>query len=290
MSKLSKQLTFHLITSKTFWFGAPLVITEILSRGHYVSVFDEKNLPSNEVLLDCDVFIDMSTITDESFYVALDKELSKMPSLGKNTPLMVDPPKAILDSVDKRRTHEILPEFVPESYNLNGKDNLKLINKFIDDEYVVIKPAVGWWAKSVELIKPKDAIKKYSKLKDLIIQKYIPYEKGVGRIVTINYKDDFEIACSYTRKPKSWRTGVDINHKCTKVTVNDNLFKFAKEVSQKCGLYLNGIDYIFSNGKYVLIEVNAVPAMKEPYDEFKVNIPKKLISHIERSLTTKLSL
>ena len=155
----------------------------------------------------------------------------------------------------------------------------------MDDEYIVIKPAIGWWAKSVERLTPKQAIKKYAISKDLIIQKYVPFENGVGRIVTINYNNDFEIACSYLRRPKSWRTGVDIKHKCLIQPVDSKLYDFAKQISQKCGLYLNGIDYIYSNGKYVLIEVNAVPAMKEPYDEFKIDIPNKLINHIERNIT-----
>jgi len=284
MTKLNRQLNFHLITSKTFWYGAPLVISEIIKRNHYISCFDEKNIPENETLLDCDVFMDMSTITDESFYISLEKTLSKKTSRGKKVPLMIDPPEAILNSVDKRKTHDIFPDLVPKSYNLNGKNNLNAINKFFSDKYVVVKPAVGWWAKCVERITPKQALIKYEKSKDVIIQKYIPFEEGVGRIVTINYNDDFEIACSYLRKPKSWRTGVDIKYKCIKQPIDDNLYSFAKQISQRCGLYLNGIDYIYSNGKYILIEINAVPAMKEPYDEFKIDIPNKLINHIERNI------
>jgi glutathione synthase/RimK-type ligase-like ATP-grasp enzyme len=287
MVKLSKQLTFHLITSKTFWYGAPLVILEILKRGHYISVFDEKNLPDVEVLLDCDVFMDMSTITDQSFYLALEKVLSKRVSLNKRIPLMIDPPKAILDSVDKRKTHKIFPDFIPESYNLNGKNNISLIKKFSNDKYVVIKPAIGWWAKNIERITPIQALERHTDSKDLIIQKYIPFKTGVGRIITINHGDDFEIASSYIRTTDFWRTGVDIKYKCVKQPINSNLYNFAKQVSQKCNLYLNGIDYIYANGKYILLEVNAVPAMKEPYDEFKINIPKKLINHIERNSINK---
>lgn len=284
---MHKQLTFHLISSKTFWYGAPLVIAEIVKRRHYISVFDENNLPDMNTLLDCDVFIDMSTITDIAFYQSIEKILLEKLSSNKKIPLMIDPPKAILDSVDKRKTHEIFPNLIPESYNLEGTNNENLLNKFIKDEYIVIKPAIGWWANDVELITPKEALKKYINSKNLIAQKYIPFEDGVGRIVTINYKDDFEIACAYIRKPESWRTGVDIKHKCINQPIMDDLYNFAKEVSQKCGLYLNGIDYIYNKGKYTLIEVNAVPAMKEPYDEFKINIPKKLIDHIERNAITE---
>jgi len=277
------KLTFHLVTSKKFWCGTPLVISEIVKRGHYISCFDENNLPDNKILLNCDVFIDMSTITDESFYTSLKNYLAK----SDIKPLMVDPPEAILNSVDKRKTYVIFPDLIPESYNLDGKNNSNVLNKFLDDKHVVVKPAIGWWAKSVELLSPNQTIKKYASSDDVIVQKYVPFENGVGRIVTINHKDNFKIACSYIRKPKSWKTGVDIKHTCIEYPVNKKLYDFAKQVSQRCGLYLNGIDYIYNNGRYVLIEVNAVPAMKEPYDEFKINIPNSLINHIEENIISK---
>lgn len=38
------------------------------------------------------------------------------------------------------------------------------------------------------------------------------------------------------------------------------------------------------DGGYVLLEVNAVPAIKEPTDEFKINVSKQIVDHIERSI------
>jgi glutathione synthase/RimK-type ligase-like ATP-grasp enzyme len=282
--RAAAKLTFHIISSKTFWVGAPMIISEILKRGHYISVFDENMLPTPVRLLQCDVLIDMSTITKPSFYLALEREFNKRKQTDKKVPLVVDPPKAVLNSLDKRKTHDMFPDLIPESYVLNGRNNAVKINKFKNDKFVVVKQPVGWWGIGVERISPVSALEKYKTAKGLIVQKYVPYQQGVGRIVTINHAGDFEIACSYLRIPRSWRTGVDVEYTCVIEPVSKKLKEFAEHISKVCGLYLNGIDYIFANGRYVLLEINAVPAMKEPLDEFAINIPAKLISHIERNL------
>lgn len=281
---MNRKLVFHLVTSKIFWFGAPLIISEILKRGHYISVFDEDTIPSNKKLLDCDIYIDMSAIVNKSFYNGLKKEYKRRTLLCLKVPLMVDPPMAIMNSFDKRKTHKIFPDLIPESYNLTGNGNKDVINKFKSDKFVVIKNPLGWWGKDIERLTPKQAIKKYGKAKDLIVQKYIPFVDGVGRIITFNQGNDFEIACSYLRKLNSWKIGVDMKYRCVLQPVNKELYSFAFIVSKRCGLYLNGIDYLYSNGRYILLEVNAVPAIKEPYDEFQIDIAKKLIDHLERNL------
>lgn len=277
-------LNFHLITSRTFWVGAPMIITEIIRRGHYLAVFDEKNLPTIKKLLDCDVLIDMSTITKKHFYLSLYKEIKRRRSSNCECPLMIDPPEAVINSFDKRLTHRMFPDLVPESYVLAGKDNEKKIERFKSDEFVVVKPTQGWWGKGVERLSPQKALRKYSKAKGLIIQKYIPTPDGVGRIVTIFHEKNFEIVASYTRVPRSWRTGTDVQYTCQKQPVTKGLREFALTVSRTCGLYLNGIDYILHNGRYILLEINAVPAMKEPMDAFGVDVPQKLLDHIERNV------
>ncbi len=279
-----RQLTFHIITSKKFWSGAPLLIIEIVKRGHYLSTFDENALPAMDVLLTCDVFIDMSTITDPSFYLNLEKYTKQQKKRGLSSPFMIDPPMAILDSFDKSRTHKMFPELVPESYDLNGVNNSFFINKFISDEFVVVKPSVGWWGKDVERLTPGDALKKYAHKSGLIVQKYIPAYNRVGRILTLNHGDDFQIICNYERYTKAWRTGVDVEYFCYRKKVSKRLKEFSKIVSKRCGLYLNGIDYLMHDGGYVLLEVNAVPAIKEPTDEFKINVSKQIVDHIERSI------
>lgn len=287
MPKKNKILVFHLVTSKKFWSGAPMIISEIIKRGHYISVFDENTLPSHKKLLDCDVYIDMSTIINKSFYHLLKEEYERRILLGLKIPLMVDPPESVVNSFDKRKTHKLFLGLTPESYNLTGRNNEQIINKFKSDKFIVIKNPMGWGGKDVVRMTPWQAIKKYRETKNLIVQKYIPFTTGTGRIVTFNYGSDFEIACSYLRISDSWRIGVDVKYRCVQQPITNELYNLALTVSRKCGLYLNGIDYLYDNGKYVLLEVNAVPAMKEPYEEFNIDIPNKLLDHIERNAAGK---
>ena len=217
-------LNFHLITSRTFWVGAPMIITEIIKRGHYLSIFDEEHLPPLKTLLECDVFMDMSTITKKSFYHALAREYKSRKSKG---PVMIDPPEAIVNSFDKRLTHNMFSNLVPESYVLTGKNNKEKIEKFKGNEFLVIKSLQGWWGEGVERLSPQNALKKHSKSKDLIVQKYVPPSNGVGRIVTLSHKGYFEIVVAYTRFSRSWRTGTDVSYTCKKEPVTKKTTRIA---------------------------------------------------------------
>src|SRR3989344_4714935 len=136
---MKKRLTINMLTSKVFWESMPLIIAEIARREHYLSIFDDKNIPSLDGLLDCDALVDMSAITDVAFYEKLSEKRTERQSSGNDVPLMIDRPEAIMNSMDKRRTHALMPDLVPESYDLDGPDNEKLISKFINDENVIIK-------------------------------------------------------------------------------------------------------------------------------------------------------
>ncbi|MCX6811873.1 MAG: hypothetical protein NT039_04235 [Candidatus Berkelbacteria bacterium] len=279
---MKKRLSINLLTSKIFWESMPLLIAEIARREHYFSIFDEKNMPSLDRLLDCDVYIDLSAIRDVNFYRRLAKHCSRRKSLGKKVPLMIDNPVAVMNSMDKRKTHRIMPDLIPESYNLNGLDNIKLINKFIKDKYIVIKDPFSWWAEGIDRLSPKKALKKYKFSRNLIVQKYIPFSDGVGRVLTLNYKRDFKIICAYLRIPNFWRTGSEITSRYELIHVNRKLYDFARAASIRSGIYFNGIDFIYHDGKYVLIEVNVAPGFRDPYDEFKIDTPKIIMDHIEK--------
>jgi len=284
---MKERLDVSLVTSKVFWESMPLLIAEIARREHYLSVFDDKNIPSFQSLLDCDVHIDLSAIIDQHFYEDLQGEYQRRQAEGRRVPLMVDPPNAVINSMDKRKTHAIMPDLVPESYNLDGSNNEEVIARFMPDEYVVIKDPFGWWARGIDRLSPQEAIAKHRDSQGLIVQKYVPFTDGVGRVLTLNHGTDFKIMCAYLRIPDSWRTGEGTTSRYELVLVKDELYNFALTVSQRAGLYLNGIDYIESNGRYVLLEINAAPGFRDPHDEFGINTPKTIMDHIERNVPSR---
>lgn len=285
MKNTDRKLRFNILTSKEFSVGAPLIIDEIKKRDHSVMVYSDENRPDYLTLLDCDIYFDMSSITDISFYLQFKLAYDKLVHINGKGPLLVDSPISIINAMDKMRTNKIFHDLIPKSYNLNGSNNSEVLSK-LKGNVLVIKSPIGWGGKGVQRIKAKNAstlIKSYS---NVILQEYIKPIDGVGRILTLNHEDDFQILCAYTRISRSWKIGLSSKYKCRLEILDKKLVDFAHSVSVRSGLYLNGIDYIRSvDNKIYLLEVNAVPAIKEPLEEFGINTPKLIIDHVERSVT-----
>ncbi|HUY85100.1 MAG TPA: hypothetical protein VMU97_01140 [Candidatus Dormibacteraeota bacterium] len=285
---MSKPLKVNILTStdpsvsfdKT---STPLIAGAFEDNNHQVITHSSESLPSYDELLDCDVFVDRSPITDPNFFRGLARAYRIKRLAHTDTPLMVDNPLATIIASDKRKTHKLFPDLVPESYDLDGITNHSLIDSFKDDEYVVIKNPLGWYSIGTELISPEDAHDKYGEATDLVVQKYIPFTKGVGRVVAANFDSDFQVLCSYTMIPDSWRTGEGVASRFELTDLSPSLEKLARMVAQTSGIYLNGMDYIESDGKYVLLENNTVPNLRVPYHYMGVNAPHLFVEHVERS-------
>jgi glutathione synthase/RimK-type ligase-like ATP-grasp enzyme len=263
--------------------STPLIVEAFQANGHEVSVKAVEANPDPEELLECDVFIDRSPVTDGMFFRNLALEYFKRRRDEGSAPLMVDNPFATMASFDKRRTHALMPDLVPESYNLDGINNKELIGRFEGDEYVVIKDPFGWYSKGMDRLSPDDARDKYGSAEELIVQKYIPFSRGVGRVVTMNYGSNFQVACTYLMVPDAWRTGEGVTTRHELTDCPDELYRFAQTVSKRSGLYLNGMDYIEHEGRYVLLEVNAVPNLRVPHHYLGVDAPRLFVEHVEQS-------
>lgn len=264
--------------------STPLIIEAFQEHGHQVNVIPAIPAPNPDELLECDVFIDRSPITDVSFFQNLARGYFKKRAAEGSGPLMVDNPFATMSSFDKRKTHALLPELVPESYNLNGSTNVESINRFQGDDFVVIKDPFGWYSKGTDRLSPEEALEKYGAAKDLVVQKYIPFEKGVGRVITMNFGNNFKVACSYLMVPDSWRTGEGVAVKHELIDCPEKLERFAQVVTRRSGLYLNGMDFIEHDGKYTLLEVNSVPNLRVPTHYLGVNVVKMFVEHVEQSV------
>lgn len=282
---MARKLRFNILTSKTFSVGAPLIIHEIKKRNYVATVITDERIPDYETLLDCDVFFDMSSITDIAHYLEFKSAYDVKVSRNLKVPLLIDPPMAVINAMDKSRTNELFSDLIPKTFNLDGINNVELINKF-KDEFVIVKKPVGWGGRGVEKLDVKKAQVLLKNRKGIILQEYLEPINGVGRILTLNHQKDFQLLCVYKRVSKSWKVGSQAKYSCKLESADSKLIEFARLISEKSNLYLNGIDYIKTiDGKLYLLEINAVPAIKEPMVEFGINTPKLIIDHIERNVT-----
>lgn len=265
--------------------STPLIIGAFEEHGHNITMHSAESPPSHNELLDCDVFIDRSPINDVTFFKSLAIAYRNKRKSRERTPLMIDNPLATIIASDKRKTHALFPRLVPESYNLDGVTNHTSINTFVDDECVVIKDPLGWYSIGTELLSPEEAHDKYGKAADLIVQKYVPFERGVGRIVLANFEGDSEVLCNYLMIPDSWRTGTGVTSKFEMTDCPPSLEEFARNVTKASGVYLNGIDYIESNNRYILLENNTVPNLRVPYHYLGIDVLSLFVKHVERNAT-----
>ncbi len=262
----------------------PLIVETFRARSHEVRLHKAGESPQYENLLDGDVYLDRSPVTDSAFFSGLAIAYFKRRAAKRPLPVMVDNPFATMASVDKRRTHALLPDLVPESYNLDGTNNREAIGRFAGDEYVIIKDPFGWYSQGVERMTPRETLAKYGTVSGLIVQKYLPYHLSVGRILTLNHDADFEVLCSYTEYPDIWRSGVGATSSYDVVEVDKGLYEFARRASKTSGLYLNGMDYtLYPGGRYVLYEINSVPNLFSPHHNLGVDTFTPFVRHIERS-------
>jgi glutathione synthase/RimK-type ligase-like ATP-grasp enzyme len=282
---MNEILTINILASDDYdKQSLPLILEAFEAGGHEVHLKSVEASPQPPELLDCDVFIDRSPLIDPAFYNSLALGYFKQRALEKKSvPLMVDNPFATMVSFDKRKTHRLFPDLIPETHNLDGTNNAEVIGRLMDDEYVVIKDPFGWYSKGVDRLSPQDAIAKYASAADLVVQKYIPFSRGLGRIYTLNYDADFEVMCSYLEIPNIWRSGEGATSSYELVDVDRELYEFAMRVSKTSGLHLNAIDYIAQDGKYILLEINAVPNLYAPSRNVGADSFGLFVKHVEKS-------
>lgn len=263
--------------------STPLVVAAFEGNGHEVTVYSAESPPDFDTLLDCDVFVDRSPITDVSFFRGLSRACQRRRTSHTPTPLMVDNPLATIIASDKRKTHALFPDLVPESYNLDGITNRASIDVFKDDEHVVIKDPFGWYSRGTERLSPQEACDKHATTKDIVVQKYVSFARGVGRVLSAHFAGDFEVLCSYMMVPDSWRTGEGVTSRFELADCPPALREFARTVTRRSGIYLNGTDFIESDGGYVLLENNTVPNLRVPHHYLGVDAPGLFVQHVERN-------
>ncbi|MEO5627418.1 MAG: hypothetical protein ABIQ89_00845 [Candidatus Saccharimonadales bacterium] len=265
----------------------PLIVSTFEDRGHQVNLMPVENSPEAAEILDGDVFIDRSAVIDVNFFRDMALGYFMRRADNKPTPVMVDNPFSTMISFDKRKTHRMFPDLIPETYDLDGVTNHDTISNFIGDEYVVIKDPFGWYGNGIVRLSPDQALADYGLAEGLVVQKYIPFSEGLGRIYTLNYEADFLVMASYMETPDIWRSGEGAKSTYRPVEVTKPLHEFARQVSKISGLYLNAIDYIDSGEDRLLLEINAVPNLYAPHNNVGANSFELFAEHVERSAASR---
>ena len=280
-----RSLNFNILKSEGFDAQSlPIFERRLEERGHTPILFASEDKPSAEELLDCDVFVDRSAVVDVDFFRALATAYqTKRAADIKPLPVMVDNPFATMVASDKRKTHELFPSLVPESHNLDGVANIEKISRFANEDFVVIKDPFGWYSKGTEKVTPEEALDKHHDSTDLIVQKYVPFNEGVGRAYTLHHNGRFDFICNYLETPNMWRTGVGAESTYQTYEITDKIYRFIRHISKTCGLYLNAIDYIEYKGKLFLLETNSVPNLYAAEKNGKAPAFDLFISHMEDS-------
>jgi len=197
---------------------------------------------------------------------------------------IINDPLATINSYNKLKTHKLLRKYFPESYIVNKTNFNQIYLKIKSKEWVVIKRNKGLHGEGVFKIKPSQ-IKKYLGKESMILQDYIEPKMGIGRCLCLNYKNNFKEIATYSRFPeKTWKTGTNSNSKIKKIKTNEKLYEFCKKVSKKSKLFINGIDFIESDGKYYLLEINSVPRISTVKSKFGINSPKIILDFIESNI------
>ena len=99
----------------------------------------------------------------------------------------------------------------------------------------------------------------------VIAQEYIPNFKRSYRATLINHKlEQFIVKIS-----KSWKQSGNVREHFRTIKVNEKLRNLCEGASKALGLQVCGLDLIFNNGKWYVIEVNSCPGLNFIYDDEK---------------------
>ncbi len=109
----------------------------------------------------------------------------------------------------------------------------------------------------------------------VIAQEFIPNFKRSYRATLINHKlEQFVVKIS-----KNWKQAGGIKEHFRTIKVNEKLKSLCERTSKALGLQICGLDLIFNNGKWYVIEINSCPGLNFINDD-----EKRLVSKIANFL------
>ncbi len=179
-------------------------------------------------------------------------------------------------SEDKFQTNDLLRSagLPTAEYFLCHREDVEHIRaKVMEWGKAVFKTVDGWGGMGMALVDSKDKLDmilpflNQTDLRFFYIEKFIDYD---GSDYRIDLVDGEFIAC-YGRKAKDgdWRTNVTSGGSVILRECEPQVIELAKRAAKAIGIEIAGVDIIYdrANDRYVVLEVNGIPAFATPEQE-----------------------
>jgi ribosomal protein S6--L-glutamate ligase len=180
---------------------------------------------------------------------------------------------------------------VPKTLILNSKKRDDIISKSVElvgGYPCVIKKVTGSEGRYVGLVNSRKELddfieglpnKSISGKKGVLLQEYIAESKGTDFRVYCVGKEVLG-AIKRTSSGEDFRANVSLGGKAEKAEVPKEMEKFAKKIMKKGGFLFAGIDFIKSNGGYLVVEVNTSADFKGFETATGINVAEKILKEI----------
>ncbi len=159
-------------------------------------------------------------------------------------------------------------------YKLCHRDDSEQLKKIMKEwSKMVYKPTDGWGGVGLTKIEDESSLDmllpflNQMDLRYFYVEKFIDYDKTDFRIDIVDGKF---VGC-YGRKAggNDWRTNITSGGSVFLREPNDDVVNLAIKASEVCGTDIAGVDIIYDREKekYVVLEVNGIPAFATPSQE-----------------------
>ena len=243
------------------------VITDINLRE--ATVIDGNILHDNRKIDELDLFFSYNAGEQTQYQVFLYEALNRIIP-------MINSYESFALTEDKFQTSYLLGHHgiaTPE-FELCHRDNGKTLYKIIDKwGKMVYKPTDGWGGVGLTKIENKstlDALYPFLNqldLRFLYVERFVKYDNTDYRIDIV----DGEFVSCYGRKAPGtdWRTNITSGGSIFLREPTDEIVSIAKKAAKVCGTDIAGVDLIYDmeKEKYVVLEVNGIPAFATPEQE-----------------------
>ena len=177
---------------------------------------------------------------------------------------------------DKFQTNFLLrnSKIPTADYRLCHRDDTHRLKTFIKKwKQMVYKPTDGWGGVGLTKIDSEATLDtllpflNHMDLRFFYVERFIDYDKTDYRVDIV----DGEFVGCYGRRAggDDWRTNITSGGSVFLREANDEVIDLAKNATALTGLEIAGVDIIYdrAKGKYVVLEVNGIPAFATPEQE-----------------------